>query len=173
MFFHFHSGIGSVIRESCSSEPSTLTNYTDTMSISLLNSTIEKDQFKNKIIALLLNEMANGSSPYPNQMLSSPYGAQQQPIIVVQPPAQQIYFNQPPSYDRGYSYDSSQRSGQSKYLFKKEKKKQKNSFIRLRKMFYLLKCLNWCFYQNQAGKMLNRMNFVHLFERVYFSFSKC
>lgn len=106
--------IGTIAKESCGSEPTTLTNYTDSMSISLLNAPIDQSRFRNGIIGLMMAEMSNKTSAV-NQ---TPSGCvPQQPIIVVQPPAQQIYFNQPPtSSDHGFSYDTSriERNVQSK-----------------------------------------------------------
>lgn len=117
--------IGSTVRESCSTEPTTMTNYTNSMSISLINSTVDQTRFRNGITGLLMSEMANSAGPsiYPSVSVNGPpypspipQGSQgppfpmpfSQPVIVVQPPAQQIYFNQPPSSnDRGYSYDTS------------------------------------------------------------------
>lgn len=94
------------------------------MSISLINSTVDQTRFRNGITGLLMSEMANsaGPSPYPSVYAGPsptpvPIGPQgppfgmpipQQPVIVVQPPAQQIYFNAPPfSNDHSYSYDTS------------------------------------------------------------------
>lgn len=115
--------IGTFLNENCASESTTLTNYTNTMSITLLNSTMDKERFRSSIIGLLMSEMANQpNSPQMNQP-SGLYGAQQQPIIIVQPPAQQIYFNQPSGssslYDRGFNYDTSrpERNAQGKKSF--------------------------------------------------------
>lgn len=114
------SEIGTFLNENCASESTTLTNYTNTMSITLLNSTMDKDRFRSSVIGLLMSEMANQpNSPQTNQPSGS-YGTQQQPIIIVQPPAQQIYFNQPSGssslYDRGFNYDTSrpERNAQGK-----------------------------------------------------------
>lgn len=116
----FFQKLGSVVHDKCSTEMTTLTNYTNTMSISLLNSTVDKDRFRSGVIGLLLSEMANTSSSTQMNTPTGSYVAQQQPIIIVQPPAQQIYFNQPSSssYDRDYSYDTTraERNAQSKYL---------------------------------------------------------
>lgn len=86
------------------------------MSISLLNAPIDQSRFRNGIIGLMMAEMSNKTS----SVNPTPVGyAPQPPIIVVQPPAQQIYFNQPPmSFERGFSYDTSrpERNAPRKYI---------------------------------------------------------
>lgn len=111
----FH--LGSTVRESCGTEPTTLTNFINSMSISLLNSTVDQTRFRNGVTGLLMSEMASGSppsaipsvqvNPIPSIPTPNAY-TPQPPVIVVQPPAQQIYFNQPSTgSDYGYSYDTS------------------------------------------------------------------
>lgn len=111
------------MRESCGTEPTVLASFINSMSISLLNSTVDQTRFRNGVTGLLMSEMAvsNGSppsaipsvqvNPTPNVPFQGAYPSsysQQTPVIVVQPPAQQIYFNQPPTgSDNSYFYDTS------------------------------------------------------------------
>lgn len=97
--------IGSTVRESCGTEPTNLTNYTNTMSITLLNSTVDQTNFRNSITGLVIGAMANNgwhgfpsvptmpNIPTPLPGFGPPY-PMPHPVIVVQPP-QQIYL---PSY---------------------------------------------------------------------------
>lgn len=76
------------------------------MAISVTNSSIDPIRMKTGITGLLMSEIAAANAQSPNNNPSAPfttpptwYGnaynpqqASQQPIIVVQPPAQQIYF---------------------------------------------------------------------------------
>lgn len=112
-FFHnknIHSlETGSIVHENCSTEPTTLTNYTDTISINLLNSTVDADRLRNGVTGLLISEMANRSpSANSSAQMATPTSAipisQQPSIIVVQPAPQNIYVN--PMPDRSYSYDT-------------------------------------------------------------------
>lgn len=97
--------IGTTLRESCDTEPETLGNVTNSLAISVTNSSLDQSRLKNAISGLLMSEMAQANGqPTLGPSVSwttppssySPSG--QQPIIVVQPPAQQIYFGNGP-YD--------------------------------------------------------------------------
>ena len=93
---------GTTVRENCDTEPQTDTNVTNSLAISVTNSTMDTNRLRNAISGLLMSEMAqaNGNPSFgPSVSWTTPpssyYPQQssQQPIIVVQPPAQQIYFN--------------------------------------------------------------------------------
>lgn len=100
-FFQFYSG--TTLKESCTTEPDAIGNITNALAISITNSSLDQDRLRNAISGLLMSEMANANGrPVmgPSVSLTTPptsyYPQQpQQPIIVVQPPAQQIYFNGP------------------------------------------------------------------------------
>lgn len=113
--------IGTTIKESCGTEPTKLTNITNSLAISVTNSSLDQVRFRNAVTGILLSEMANAagkplpgtpsagtpsagapsviSYPTPPTSLYPQLQSQQPPIIVVQPPAQQIFFGKVPYAD--------------------------------------------------------------------------
>lgn len=100
-------GTGSIIRDNCATESTTLTNYTNRMSMNLFNSTLDSSRIRNGVVSLMLNEMNNGASSYfPSAHMAPPtppLPPQGQPVVVVQPPAQYITVNSDMPF-RGRSY---------------------------------------------------------------------
>ncbi|XP_031624019.1 uncharacterized protein LOC116341221 [Contarinia nasturtii] len=103
---------GSIIRDNCDTVSTKLTNYTNRMSINLLNSTLDSTRVRNAVVGVMLSEMGR-QSPLPytpsvqmttpsSAFLPSPQQQQQQPIVVVQPPAQYITVNSIPPYQNSY-----------------------------------------------------------------------
>lgn len=102
-----------------------MTNYTDRISINLLNSTVDSARIRNGVVGLMISEMSNGPSYHPSVQMTTPPSVAQperQQIVVVQPPAQYITVNSIPPYDKMPSYDKSyegtarfERNIQSKY----------------------------------------------------------
>lgn len=98
----FRSQTGTTLKESCLTEPDKIGNVTNSLAIGVTNSSLDQDRLKSAISGLLMSEMANANvrpSFGPSVSLTTPPSSyfpgqqSQQPIIVVQPPAQQIYFN--------------------------------------------------------------------------------
>lgn len=100
------AAVGTTLRESCNTEPETVGNVTNSVAVGITNQTLNTDRMKQTLSAVLMSEMAqangnpaNGIPAYgPSVSYTTPptpYG-QGGPVIVVQPPAQQIYFGNGP-----------------------------------------------------------------------------
>lgn len=97
--------IGNVVREKCLTESTTLMNYTNRISINLLNSTVDSSKIKNSVVNLMLTEMSQGLpsayNPYPPR-LTTPPSMEKQNVYVFQPPAQYITVNAGTTQGRSY-----------------------------------------------------------------------
>lgn len=100
--------VGTVIREECKTESTSLTNYTDRISINLLNSTVDSYRIRNGVVGLMLSEMSNRSPSYnPYMQSTTPSNIGQAPgFVIVQPPAQYITVNSIPPYDKSNDFGS-------------------------------------------------------------------